>query len=335
MPLRLRHRAKPPPTREARLADVDLAPLDDVTGLWPGRFVDLNGRRVHVRDTPAITDAAQPALFVHGLAGSSGNWTDVAGLLRRRLAITSIDLPGFGLSEPPARDDYSLRAHAGTVISYLQRFSGAPVHLVSNSMGGAVSILVAARRPDLVRTLTLISPAVPDNALRVHPLRYDWRLGLIVMPFLGGASLRQLAKIPVEARVRATVRMIFADPSRLPERRYREMVEDARARLSVPWAERAVLRSTRALMVSQTLENRHGWSSLRQIKAPTLVLWGDTDRLVAADLAPYVAAAIPDARLKVFENVGHTAMIEDPVSTARAIVALVDDVAEREAATRT
>lgn len=342
MPLRLTAR-RPPATRPARLSDAPLAPLDDVHHVWPGTTVAAGPYRVHVRDTPPLTggpltDGLEPALLVHGLAGSSGNWTDLAGLLRCHVHARAIDLPGFGRSEPPPRDDYTLDSHARAVIAYLDAQAGdpsgwrggaagrpEPVHLVSNSMGGAISILVAARRPDLVRTLTLISPAVPDNALRVHPLRHDWRLGLVVLPYLGAASLRRMAALPVETRVRATVRMVFADPSRLPERRFREMVEDTEARVGLPWADRALIRSTRALARSQLLQNRRGWSVLRSVRAPSLVLWGDTDRLVAPDLAPYVAGAIPDARLRVFQNVGHTAMLEDPEATARAVVALLED----------
>jgi pimeloyl-ACP methyl ester carboxylesterase len=64
---------------------------------------------------------------------------------------------------------------------------------------------------------------------------------------------------------------------------------------------------------------------MRSIAAPTLVIWGDTDRLVAPDLAGFVAAAIPDSRQLVLENMGHTAMMEDPVTTARAILGLLED----------
>lgn len=66
---------------------------------------------------------------------------------------------------------------------------------------------------------------------------------------------------------------------------------------------------------------------MREITAPTLVLWGDEDKLVAADLAPYVAAEIPNSRLLVLEHIGHVAMMEDPQTTARAIIALLDDFA--------
>jgi pimeloyl-ACP methyl ester carboxylesterase len=124
-----------------------------------------------------------------------------------------------------------------------------------------------------------------------------------------------------------TIKLCFADRRRYPEQRFREAVAEARARESMPWAHHAVLRSMRGLAAAQFLKGRVGWATLRDIKAPTLVLWGDTDRLVAPDLAPYVAAAIPDSRLLVLEHVGHTAMMEVPEITARAVLALVEDAA--------
>ena len=94
-----------------------------------------------------------------------------------------------------------------------------------------------------------------------------------------------------------------------------------------------MLRSTRGLVRSQFLKNRSGWAAMRKITAPTLVLWGDEDKLVAADLAPFVAAAIPNARLLVLEHIGHVAMMEDPQTSARAELALLEDAAA-EARTR-
>jgi pimeloyl-ACP methyl ester carboxylesterase len=273
-------------------------------------------------------------LFVHGLGGSSVNWTDFAGLLRERLAIEAIDLPGFGRSGPARNDDYSLPAHARTVVAYLEQSGRGPVHLVANSMGGSISLLVAAQRPDLVRTLTLISPAVPDRKARVHVLKSDWRFALLVVPIVGLMALHKLGAAPVETRIKGTIALCFAEPSRLSERRYRELVEDAEARADNPWIDRALLRSTRALVQSQFLKNRAGWAAMRKITVPTLVIWGDEDRLVASDLAPFVASAIPNARLLVLEHVGHVAMMEDPEASARAEIALLEDVAAQSRAAR-
>jgi pimeloyl-ACP methyl ester carboxylesterase len=312
----------------ARLSDAPLPSLDDVT-MWDGHNIEVAGHDIFVRTTPATHDDAEPALFVHGLGGASINWTDFAGLLRDKLAIEAIDLPGFGRSGPAVDNDYSLQAHARTVIAYLELSRRGPVHLVGNSMGGAITLLVAAQRPDLVRTLTVVSPAVPDLKVRAHVLRSDWRMGLLVLPILGMMALRKLGQTPAETRVKGTIALCFAEPSRLSEQRYREMVDEAKARIGKPWIDIAMLRSTRGLVRSQFLHGRAAWASMRTIKAPTLVLWGDEDRLVASDLAPFVAAAIPNSRLLVLEHVGHVAMMEDPETSARAELALLEDVAAK------
>src|SRR3954453_5755603 len=320
-----------PPHRQApdaRYSDAQLPPLDDSVGIWPGRSVEVDGTRLHVRVTPAQNPDAEPALFVHGLGGSAHNWTDLAGVLRNHLAVEAIDLPGHGRSGPARRSDYSTDAHARSVIADIDQSGRGPVHLAANSMGGAVSVLVAAERPDLVRTLTLISPAVPDNRIRAFPLRNDPRAALLVVPGLGEAAMRHYnTRYPIEKRIAGTIALCFVDRSRYPKERLREAIEEGRARADMPWANTAVLRSMRGLALAQFVRNRVGWATLRRITVPTLVIWGDTDRLVAPDLAPYVAAAIPEARLAVFEKVGHTAMMEVPELTASALLGLVEDAA--------
>jgi pimeloyl-ACP methyl ester carboxylesterase len=309
----------------ARLSDAELPPIDSTAGPVAGRTVYVGGVDVHVRHAESSTPDAEPALLVHGLGGSSLDWTDFAQLLSPRLDVEMIDLAGHGRSGPAVERNYSLRNHARTVIGYLQQSGCGPVHLVGNSMGGAISILVASQRPDLVRTLTLISPAVPDVRLRIHPLKHDRRMAVVVVPGIGGMALRRMSKMAVEARVKGTLNLCFADSSRYPKQRFDELVAEARQRVELPWANEAFIRSTRGLVRAQLSQARAMWAAMRTIKAPTLVLWGDTDRLVAPDLAGFVAAAIPDSRQLVLEHIGHTAMMEDPQATARAFYALLED----------
>ena len=101
-----------PPT--ARLSDAELAPLDGVSS-WPGTHVEVYGQRIFVRSTPAETEAAEPALLVHGLSGASINWTDFAGLLRvgvRAGFPAPLAMPSreTGMVSAPQTD---LRAHPG------------------------------------------------------------------------------------------------------------------------------------------------------------------------------------------------------------------------------
>src|SRR3954463_8913820 len=139
--------------------DGALLPDGEAPPPWPARRVVIGGAMLHVRDTPATSPDAEPAVYVHGLGGSSQNFTDVAGLLADRLDGQAVDLPGFGYSDPSPR--YSIPAFAATLIGYLEHAGRGRVHLIGNSLGGSIAVRVAALRPDLIRTLTLISPAMP------------------------------------------------------------------------------------------------------------------------------------------------------------------------------
>ena len=153
-------------------------PLDPQRRPWPGREITSGGVTLHVRETPG-PDGCR-AVYVHGLGGSSLNWTDLAALLGTRAAGAAVDLPGFGRSCPPAGFDFSPVAHADALLCFLAG-RNEPVHLLGNSLGGAIAINVAARRPELVRTLTLVSPAMPDR--RPDPRRMaDVRLALAWCP---------------------------------------------------------------------------------------------------------------------------------------------------------
>ncbi len=332
--------------RVARLAPVGDLVLDDRTPPWPGEHVVVNGARLYVRrvfhpaaPAPATAPATaaataahgavperEPALFVHGLAGSSTNWTDLGVMLGSQLDGVALDLPGFGRSGPAPRRDYSISASAGLVIAYLEQSARGPVHLFGNSMGGAVSLRVAALRPDLVRTLTLVSPAVPD--LRVRRPGTDVGMVLLLVPGVGNLVQRRIDAVTPEQRARGLIEVCFADPSRIPPHRMAEAVEAVREREHLPWVADAFRRSLRGLVAFYVSSGRRSpWQLMARITAPTLVVWGDQDRLVDVALAPRVARTIPDARLLVLPGVGHTAQLEDPVVTARAFLAFRDEAA--------
>src|SRR3984885_7501317 len=187
--------------------------MTDPIAVWPGEFVSVGtGARaaeIFVRSAPA-SDGAEPALFVHGLGGSATNWTDLMDLLRKPpasdpsqpgLACEALDLPGFGFSPGPADRDYSLDAMAAVVCDLIEKRGNWPVHLTGNSLGGAVCVRAAARRPDLFRTLTLISPALPDLRPRLGPLR----AGLGGLPRVGPWLLGKVLAFPAERRTAATI----------------------------------------------------------------------------------------------------------------------------------
>ncbi len=312
--------------RRARLVPDDVLPAEEgITSPWPARTVVVDGARIHVRDTPARSAAAEPAVYVHGLGGSSLNWTDLAGLLADRLDGQAIDLPGFGRSDP-ARS-YTVAAMADSVIRWIEYADRGPVHLFGNSLGGAVSVHVAGTRPDLVRSLTLVSPAMPF----LDPRRsfHGRMLPLLLIPMADRLAARRLATIEPAQLARMVIASCFADPSRFPEQRFAEAVEEARLRYTVPGYTTAYVRTLRSLILSFVRAYLPGsaslWRVARRITAPTLVIGGTRDQLVDVRVAAQVARVVPDSRLLTLHDVGHVAQMEAPRMVARAFLGLLDE----------
>jgi pimeloyl-ACP methyl ester carboxylesterase len=311
------------PVRVADLADLAryrVKSPDPNRGPFTGERITVNGTSLNLRRTPSQNPDAEPALYIHGLGGASTNFTDLADLLSPWFEGHAFDLPGFGRSGPAGDGNYSIAAHARLVIAYLEQSGRGPVHLVGNSMGGAISIEVASTRPDLVRTLTLISPAVPDLRPKSGG---DALLPLLLIPGIGSRAMARLDRGSPHARAKAIISLCFAHPERVPANRIAESVAEIEARRGMPWAHEAFLSSLRGLVRSYLARGPASpWSALTRITAPSLVVWGEVDKLVDLSNAPRTARAIPDATLLVLPDVGHTAQLEDPSVTARAILAL-------------
>jgi pimeloyl-ACP methyl ester carboxylesterase len=314
--------------RAALGADHLLGP-DLIPPPWPGHHTSVDGTKVYVRETPPTPPGAEPALYVHGLGGSSSNWTDLAGLLADRLDGHAIDLPGFGRSEPIR--SYTVASLTEVVTRYLEVSDRGPVHLFGNSLGGAVAVRLAGLRPDLVRTLTLVSPAMPF----LDPRR---SLQGRVVPLLALPNAHRLAEklmkgIPPEEMAAQVIEACFADTSRVPDQRRREAIEEIRVRYEVTHYAAAYVGTLRGLVGSFLRAYLPGansmWRIAGQITAPTLVIGGRQDRLVDIRVAPTVAKAIADSRLLILDQVGHVAQMEVPRIVARAAVALLDEVAAR------
>ncbi|MFI6822177.1 alpha/beta fold hydrolase [Micromonospora sp. NPDC050187] len=312
--------------KPATLGPDDLLPADRIPPPWPGRSVLLDGSVIHVRDTPATAPDAEPALYVHGLAGSAQNWTDLAGLLAGRLDGQAVDLPGFGHSDPAHR--YTIGAFADRIVRWIEYSDRGPVHLFGNSLGGAVAVRVAALRPDLVRTLTLISPALPFLDFR-RSLQ-GRMLPLLVIPRGERLAAWRLAQLAPEMMAHQVLEACIADLTRIGEQRRREALEEIRLRHRTEHHAAAYVRTFRGIVSSFLRSYLPGsgslWRMARAVQAPTLVIGGRRDRLVDVRVAPQTARMIPDSRLLMLDA-GHVAQMELPRTVARAVLGLLDDVA--------
>ncbi|MCG5216642.1 alpha/beta hydrolase [Streptosporangium sp. KLBMP 9127] len=295
---------------------------------WPGELIDLDGRAVHVRSAPP--GPSETAVFVHGLAGSATNWTDLMDRLRDVVTGYAIDLPGSGYSPAPPDGDYSVAAHARAVIALIEHVGGGPVHLFGNSLGGAVSVRVAATRPDLVRSLTLVSPALPDLLPRYGPAR----VAISALPRLGEWAFERLLRaVPAERRLSASLGMCYADVERVHPARFQDALDELRRRDDLPYAGTAIICSARGIVTEYFRRGEENlWRLAARVTAPTLVIHGRHDRLVRPQMAGRAARTFREVRLVLLPQAGHVAQMEYPGPVAREAQLLITETAGTEPA---
>ncbi|MER5881568.1 alpha/beta fold hydrolase [Streptomyces sp. NPDC060235] len=289
------------------------------------RSVGLPGVTLTVRSRPPAREGLPPALYVHGLGGSSQNWSALMAQVDGLVDSEALDLPGFGDSPPPDDGDYSVTGHARAVIRYLDASGRGPVHLFGNSLGGAVSTRVAAVRPDLVRTLTLVSPALPE----IRAQRSAWPTALLALPGVAGLFTRLTREWSAERRVRGVTALCYGDPTIVTPEGFRDAVEEMERRLALPYFWDAMARSARGIVNAYTLGGQHGlWRQAERVLAPTLLVYGGRDQLVGYRMAQRAARAFRDSRLLTLPDAGHVAMMEYPQTVATAFRELLADQGE-------
>lgn len=286
------------------------------------RTVRLPGLTLAVRARAVQRPGLPPALYVHGLGGSSQNWSSLMALLADTVDAEALDLPGFGDSPPPDDGDYSVSGHARAVIRAMESAGRGPVHLLGNSMGGSVATRVAAVRPDLVRTLTLVSPALPE----LRPQRTVLPTALLAVPGVTALFGRLTRDWSAERRTREVLALCYGDPARVSPEGFASAVAEYERRLELPYFWDALSRSARGLVNAYTLGGQHSlWRQAERVLAPTLLVYGGRDLLVSFRMARRASAAFRDSRLLTLLEAGHVAMMEYPEVVAGAFRELLMD----------
>ena len=257
-------------------------------------------------------------VLLHGLGGSHLNWVRLGPLLAERARVYAPDMAGFGRT-PPAGRSTSVFANRRLLDRFLGEVAGTPAILVGNSMGGMISILEAAERPDRVAGLILLSPAIPIAPGVPRERQVTISFAAQMVPGIGEAFLRRrLAKLGPEGIIRESFRVCCTDPGRIPEEVVDAHVELVRWRSGQPWTDAAVLEASRSMILLMLRRRRYD-TVLRSVEAPTLVVQGMDDRLVSLASAVLLARHRPDWTLKPLPGVGHVVHLEDPELTAAAI----------------
>ncbi|MGD9621997.1 MAG: alpha/beta fold hydrolase [Mycolicibacterium sp.] len=270
------------------------------------KFLDLHGDRVAYRDAG---DGDEALLLIHGMAGSSETWRAVIPQLSKKFRVIAPDLLGHGQSAKP-RSDYSLGAFAVLLRDLLDELGIPRASIIGQSLGGGVAMQFAYQHRDYCRRLVLISSGGlgPD---------VGWTLRLLSAP--GAELILPAIALPPVVTAGNKLRSWFAAGG-IQSPRGAEMWS-AYSSLADSQTRRAFLRTLRSVVdyrgQSVSALNRLHLTA----EVPTMIIWGDQDRIIPIDHGYAVRDARPGCRLEVLEGVGHFPHVERPTE----VVDLIDD----------
>jgi pimeloyl-ACP methyl ester carboxylesterase len=271
------------------------------------RTVDLDGP-VHFAE---FGDTGPAVVLVHGLGGCHLNWMTVGPALAAGARVVAPDLAGFGRT-PLAGRSADVHANLRLLDRFLDAVAEGPVTLIGNSMGGLLSMMEAARRPDKVARLVLVGPAQPRPVRGLVDPMVFLTFAASAFPGLGETFMRwRAARLGPEGVVRQSLELCCADFASLPPEVVAAHVAMARERQEMPWAQAAFVEAARSIM-ALLARGRQVRALIAAIEAPTLIIQGTADRLVPLAASRAMAALRPDWSLAIFEGVGHVPQLEVP-----------------------
>lgn len=257
------------------------------------RFVVLNGAMVHYREE----GNGYPIVMLHGAFSSLHTFDGWTEELKRDFRIIRYDLLGFGLTGVQADGDYSMASQIKTLKALLDTLRIDRCVLCGNSLGGWLAWEFALKYPGRVRKLLLIDAAgfLDENSI---PLPFK----MARTPFANRVVRMVIRKNVLEQ----FLRQVYVDQEKVTNvllDRYFELF----SRDGNPEAFMAMVNKT---------NYKDNTYRLKELKSPTLIIWGEEDNWIPVENAHRFLNAIPKARLVLYEGIGHLPMEEEPVDTA-------------------
>jgi len=279
-------------------------PVETLVARWappPSDFIDVKGQLVHLRDV-GPRDDPEPLVLLHGTSASLHTWEGWAAALKGQHRVITLDLPGFGLTGPNATGDYRGDTDARFVLDVMDQLQAPRFSIGGNSLGGEVAWRTALMAPERVARLVLVDAA----GLNFKPQSVP--IGFLVanVPVLN----RVFDWVLPRPMVVASLRNVYGDPAK---------VDDA---LIDRYYQLTLREGNRRALVQRFQRQRRGEDAarIRELKLPTLILWGGRDRLIPPEVGQRLQADIVGSELVVFDDLGHVPQEEDPRRTVAAVL---------------
>lgn len=238
--------------------------------------------------------SGEPLVMVHGIGADKDNWAQIAPFLRGTGRLIALDLPGFGESSKPMDADYSIAAQAERLGQFLDALKLPRAHLAGNSMGGAVVLEFAHQHPERVQSLWLLDPAGVGSAKESEMFRAYREDGKLLLfsktpaDFAHVMSLAMSQQPPIPYSVKHELAIAAARNYDLHTRIFRDL----------------------------TTELPHLEQDVTGLATPTLIVWGEQDRVLDPSGAEILHRALPNSQIVMMPGVGHMPMLEAPHQAA-------------------
>ncbi|MGD2071753.1 MAG: alpha/beta hydrolase [Gemmatimonadota bacterium] len=257
-----------------------------------------------------------PIVLLHGFGATSYTWRHWLPALAERHTAVLVDLKGFGRAPKPDDGRYGPGEQAELVVRMMVRQDLSRATVVGHSLGGAVALLVALRLRDqgeerrIARLVSVAGAAYPQPIPRFVSLaRRRW---------LARAVLRA---VPKRWLIRTVLEDVVHDPASMTEDQVRAYAEP----LATRGGRRAMLQAARQIVP----ENVEAWTRrFPELDLPTLLLWGNDDRVVPPWVGRRLAADLPCSRLIVLPDCGHIPQEERPTESLEALLGFLGGTRE-------
>ena len=260
-----------------------------------------------------------PVVLVHGLAGSSVNWIAVAPKLSESFRVLAPNLAGFGKT-PLAGRTATVETNFELLTRFVETVAGPPALLVGHSMGGLLTLQLAATRPDLVGAAVLMSAASPGKAGGVAPAEQT----AMIETLIGGDIVAVAPIAHATAHSQGAELLVDNAFAYMHRRPVSKEVRDAhialeRERGQDPSTTLAYLQAFKSLYDMRT-DFEPFDEAVRAVRAPVLVLHGEEDPVVPIANMRRAAALRPDWETVWLAGVGHNPQMETPETFLAAVV---------------
>lgn len=252
----------------------------------------------------------RPLILIHGLGASSYTWRKVIPELAKSRRVIAIDLKGFGQSDKPLDERYSIFDQARLIGDYITRHKLRGATLVGHSYGGGVALAVALNlldeRQSNIEKLILI-----DSVAYRQPLPFFFRV--LRTPIIGEIGL---SIVPPEVQMERALSIAYYESDKVSP----ETVNTYASALHSEGGRHALLHTIDSLDPKQAdlVSQRY-----KELTFPTLVLWCEHDKIVPLKYGKRLAFEMPNAKIDVIEDCGHIPHEEKPNETLKAINAFL------------